>query len=96
MDDLEALALERFRSQLRWPISELIGCIQKMYESRNHYARRLVITEAAKSYVQTPDLAEALQKAAREVGEFAVDLMEALKNLCQQQEDGEFRNLAVV
>lgn len=29
----------------------------------------------------------ALQKAAREAGEFAVDLMEALKNLCQQQED---------
>ena len=87
MDELEALALERFRSQLRWPISELIGCIQNMYESRNDYARRLVITEAAKSYVQTPDLAEALQKAAREVGEFAVDLMEALKNLCQQREE---------
>jgi len=87
MDDLEALALERFRSQLRWPISELIGCIQNMYESRNDYARPLVITEAAKSYVQTPDLAEALQKAAREVGEFAVDLMEALSNLCQQRED---------
>jgi len=87
MDDLEALALERFRSQLRWPINELIGCIQNMYESRNDYARRLVITEAAKSYVQTPDLAEALQKAAREVLEFAVDLMEALRNLCQQRED---------
>jgi hypothetical protein len=87
MDDLEALALERFRSQLRWPISELIGCIQNMYESRNDYARRLVITEAAKSYVQTPDLAEALQKAAREVGKFAVDLMEALSSLCQQREE---------
>jgi len=87
MDDLEALALERFRSQLRWPISELIGCIQNMYESQNDPARRLVITEAAKSYVQTPDLAEALQKAAREVLEFAMDLMEALRNLCQQRED---------
>jgi len=74
------------RSQLRWPISELIDCIQKMYESRNDYARRLVITEAAKSYVQAPDLAEALQKAAREVGGFAVDLMEALSNLCQQRD----------
>lgn len=58
-----------------------------MYESRNDYARWLIITEAAKTYVQTPDLAEALQKAAREVKEFAVGLMEALKNLCQQQED---------
>ena len=85
MDELEALALERFRSQLRRPISELIGCIQNMYKSRN--ARRLVITEAAESYVQTPDLPEALQKAARQVGEFAVDLMVALKNLWQQREE---------
>jgi len=47
----------------------------------------LVITEAAKSYVQTPHLAEALQKAAREVEKFAVDLMEALSSLWQERED---------
>ncbi len=55
-----------------------------MYVSENDYARRLIITEAAKSYVQASDLAEALQKAARKVEEFAVDLMKALRNLCQQ------------
>lgn len=81
------LALERLRSQLRWPINELIDCTRNMYESQDNDARRLVITEAAKSCVQASDLAEALQKAAREVREFAVDLMEALKNLCQQRED---------
>ena len=62
MDDLEALALERLGSQLRWPISELNDCIQNMYESESVYARRLVVTEAAISYIQAPDLAEALQK----------------------------------
>ena len=87
MDELEALALERLRSQLHWSISELVDCIQKMYATQNDYARRLIVTEAAKSYVQVPDLAEVLQKAAREVGEYAIDLMEALKNLCQRQED---------
>jgi len=60
MDDLEAFALERLGSQLRWPISELNDCTQNMYESESVYARRLVVTEAAISYIQDPDLAEAL------------------------------------
>ncbi len=95
MNDLKALALERLRSQLRWPISELIDCIQNMYVSENDYARRLIITEAAKSYVQASDLTEALQKTAWKIEEFAVDLMKALRNLCQQWEDWEFQNLAM-
>lgn len=52
-----------------------------MYATENDHARQLVVTEAAKSYLQVPPLAEALQKAAREVGDFAVDLMEALRKV---------------
>ena len=87
MDDLEALALERLRSQLHWSISELDNCIQEMYATQNYYTRRLVVTEAAKSYIQIPDLAEALRKAAREIGEFAIDLVEAIGDVHRQLED---------
>lgn len=61
--------------------------IQEMYATENDHARQLVVTEAAKSYLQVPPLAEALQKAACEVGDFAVDLMEALRKVHWRHED---------
>ena len=85
---LGALALKRLRYQLHsWSISELVHGIQEMYATENDSARQLVVTEAAKSYLQVPPLAEALQKAAREVRDFTVDLMEALRKVHRRHED---------
>ena len=50
-------------------------------------ARQLVVTEAARTYLQFPVLAEILQKAAREVEGFAVDLVEALGGMNEQRKD---------
>ncbi len=88
IDHLEALALKRLRYQLHsWSISELVYYIQEIYATENDPARQLVVTEAAKSYLQVPPLAEALQKAAREVRDFTVDLMEALRKVHRRHED---------
>jgi hypothetical protein len=81
MDDLEELAMEHLRSQLHsWSSIEFFDRILEMYATDKEEARRFVVTEAAKSYSRVPHLAQALQKAAREGGEFAVDLMRALSN----------------
>ncbi len=88
MPDLEAYALQRLKFQLHsWSISELSGGFQEICAFPNKEARQVVITEATRSYSQVPQLAQALHKAAREVGDFAIDLVEALGNVHRQLED---------
>ena len=50
-----------------------------MYATRDHEARQIVVTEAAELYVKLPAFAGTLHEAAREVGDFAVDLMKVLQ-----------------
>lgn len=46
----------------------------------------MVVTEVAELYAQLPAFAETLHKAAREVGDFAVDLMKIFtKRNCRQE-----------
>ncbi len=86
--ELEEYALQGLRSQLHyWSVSDLFEGIQEMYAIQNKTARQRVITEATRSYSQVSRLAQALYKAAREVGEFAIDLVEALGNVHGQRED---------
>lgn len=88
MPDLEVYALQRLRSQLHsWSISDLFDGIQEMCAFPNKEARQLVVTEAARSYSHVPQLAQALHKAAREGGEFAVELLEALGQMNRRRED---------
>lgn len=49
----------------------------------------MTVTEATRLYSQVPQLAQALQKAAREIGEFAVDLVETLGHMNRRLEDGD-------
>ena len=49
-------------------------------------ARQLIITKASRSYLQVPQLAQAL-RGAREVEDFAIDLVETLGNVHRQLED---------
>ena len=75
-------------SQLHsWSWSDLFDGIQEMYAVPNKEARQLVIIEAAKSYSQVPQLAQTLHNAAREVKEFADDLVEALGQMNRQRKD---------
>ncbi len=88
MPDLEVYALQRLRSQLHsLSTSDLFDGIQKIYAGPNKAARQLVFTEATRSYSQVPQLAQALRMAAREVGELAVDLVEALGKMNQRRGD---------
>ena len=76
---LEKYALQRLKSQLhRWSASELFDAIQEIYATQNKAARQVFVSEATRSYSQIPQLAQALQKAAREIGDFEVELVEAL------------------
>lgn len=77
MKGLEALALELLRSQLQSdrPPGELVRYIRDMYATRDHEARQLVIKEAAELYSQFPAFAGTLHEAAREVGDFAIDII---------------------
>ncbi len=87
MDDLEVLAMDHLRSQLHsWLSIELFDRILEMYATDKEEVRQIVVTEAAKSYSRVPHLAQAHQKAAREGGEFTVDLMRALSNIHQRHE----------
>ena len=73
---LEEYALRQLRAQLHcWSSNYLFEGIQKMYTTQKKAARQVVITEVTRSYSQVPQLAEALRKAAREIGEFAIDLV---------------------
>ncbi len=88
MPDLEAYALQRLRSQLHsWSISDLFDGIQGICAFANKEARQLVVTEAARSYPHVPQLAQALHKAAREGGELAAKLLEALGQMNRRHED---------
>ncbi len=88
MPDLEAYALQRLKFQLHsWSISELSNGFQEICAFPNKEARQLVITEAIRSYSKVPQLAQALHKAAREVGDLAIDLVEAWGNVHRQPED---------
>ena len=82
MPELEEYALQRLKSQLHsWSVSELFEGIQEMYAIQYQAARQEFITEAIRSYLEVPQLAQALWKAALEIKEFAVDLVEALGNM---------------
>ncbi len=88
MKGLETLALGLLRSQLQSekPPGELVHCVREMYATRDHEARQRVITKAAELYAQFPNFAETLHKAAREVRDFAVDLMKIFtKRNCRQE-----------
>ena len=58
-----------------------------MYATRDPEARHLVVTETAKLYIQLPAFAETLHEAARQVGDFAVDLMKVFTKRSDGQED---------
>ena len=61
--------------------------IKEMYATPFNAARQVFITEASRSYSQVPQLAQALQKAAQEVKDFAIDLVEALGNVHGRLDD---------
>ena len=75
MKGLEILALGLLRSQLQSERPPGEDCIREMYSTRDHEARRIVVTEAAELYLKLPALAEILHEAAHEVGDFEVDLI---------------------
>ncbi len=88
MPELEEYALERLRSQLHsWSTGDIFNGIREMCACQNREARQLVVTEAARSSLQSPILAETLQKAAQEVEGFAIDLVEALGGRKWQRPD---------
>ena len=68
-------------------MSDFFDSIQETCAVPNKEARQLVLIEAAKSYSQVPQLAQALHKPAREVGEVADDLVEALGQMNRQRKD---------
>lgn len=88
LQGLEDYALQRLKSQLHgWSVSDLLEGNKEMYATPYKAARQVYITEATRSYSQVPQLAQALQKAAQEVKEFAINLVEALGNVHGQIED---------
>ena len=88
MPKLEEYALERLRSQLHsWSMGDIFNGIQEMCARQNKEARQLVVAEAARTCLQFPILAECLQKAAREVEGFAIDLVEAVGGMNRRHED---------
>ena len=91
MPELEKYALEWLRSQLHsWSMSDIFDGIQEMCACQNKEARQLVVIEAAGSYSQVPQLVQALHKAAREIGGFVDDLVEALGQMNRQRKDCDF------
>ena len=68
-------------------MSDLFDGIQEVCAVPDTEARQLVLIEAAKSYSQVPQLAQALHKAARKVGEVADDLVEVLGQMSRQRKD---------
>ena len=88
MQELEEYALQRLKSQLHgWSASELFEGVEGIYATPYKVARHEFITEATRSYSQLPQLAQALQKAATEIKEFAIDLVEALGTVHKQLGD---------
>ena len=87
IQELEEYALGELKFQLHcWSSHSLFGGIQMIYTTQKRAARQVFVTEVIRSYPQSPQLAEALPKAAREIGEFAIDLV-ALGNVQGQIED---------
>ena len=85
---MKTYALRRLKFQLhQWSMNDLFDGIQDMCACPNKEARQLVITEAARSCIHFPVLAQTLQKAAREVEGFAIDLEEALLKVHRRLED---------
>lgn len=85
--ELEEYALGELKFQLHcWSSISLFEGIQMIYTTQKKAARQLFVTEVIRSYPQSPQLAEALPKAAREIGEFAIDLV-ALGNVLGQIAD---------
>ena len=87
MQELEEYALGELKFQLRyWSSNSLFKGIQKIYTTQKKAARQVFVTEVIRSYPQSSQLAEALPMAAREIGEFAIDLV-ALGNIHGEIED---------